>query len=309
MVLYSSFLALTISALPVSVGCESRAGSRGGTSGRLSAVGESCAATADCGAEFRCVDQTCQTIARSNLGDFHLAAGQVAMGERSFDKAITALRAAEAEYKRAEADAPADVVCTLGLALARMSADPLKAEEAAAKLHRCVRRTVGGSAIQKNALHALALLTPAGFEPSHLASETPADRYLTAAAQKPAVDSVAITATVDKNNTRKTFTQWLEILAGPEARQAVAPCWLAHWEATKKDELLVKVPYRYSFRLDPDDEYRDRGVLTVSKNAAPKEKAGKCVLAALKPLGDAMAKGGGEYSWTATFMLSIKPKG
>ena len=288
-------------------GCEAPAQeSHGPGSARLSVSGESCAAAAHCAPGLRCIDRICQNATRSDLGDYYLMAGQLALSQNKPQDAIKSLRAAEAEYKRISTEPPVDVTCQLGEALATMANDVLKAEEAAAKLHRCVRQTSGGSAVRWQALRALATLAKVGFDPVHLASNEAADRYLTAAAERPNSDSLKLTVRSDQAHKRKTYLQWLDILASAEARAVIKPCWSEFWNQTKQKELVVKIPYHYYFRLDPDYESRDRGVLTAKlpSNAPPTVT---CVANALKPLADAMAQKGGEYSWKSTLSIEIKP--
>ena len=304
------FVAGLVFVLVVSLGgggCEAPAQeSHGPGSARLSVSGESCAAAAHCAPGLRCIDRTCQNSARSDLGDYHLAAGQLALSQNKPTEAVESLRAAEAEYKRISTEPPVDVTCQLGEALATLANDILKAEEAAAKLHRCVRQTSGGSAVRWRALRALATLAKVGFDPVHLASSETADRYLTAAAKRPNSDSLKLTVRSDQAHQRKTYMQWLETLASAEARAVIKPCWTEFWNQTKQADLVVKIPYHYYFRLDPDYESRDRGVLAAKLTSGASTTA-ICVANALKPLADAMAKKGGEYSWKATLTIEIKP--
>ena len=292
-------------------GCEAKAQNEGGIApARLSVASESCGRTADCAGTLRCLDGVCLETSRSDVGDYHVAAAQLLLAAGDTDQAVTELRSAESEYKRL-GQIPTDVDCALGSVLAELRADPLIAEEAAAKLHRCIQGLVDGSAARRAALRSLAKLAEAGFDPTHLAAADVADRYLTRAPQKPELDDVKVTVSADRKSSRKTFVEWLEKLGSDEVRRALAPCWQSHWEATKKDTLTVKLPYRYGFRLDPDDESGDRGVLKTTKYKPPSDAAlaaaTSCVESALAPVANEVSRRGGEYSWSSKLTITLKP--
>ncbi len=303
-----SRLALVV--MLASIGCESKAKPVGGVAtARLSLEGESCANTADCAGTLRCVDRVCSEAGRSDVGDYHLAAAQRLLAKGDNTRAIVELRAAEAEYKRL-GKTPTDVDCQLGAALAGLRADPLKAEEAAAKLHRCVVALIDGSQSRDQALSALTLLSEVGFDPSHLAGAAVADRYLTLAPERPKLDKLVVTVSADKKSSRKTFVDFIAKIESADAKSVIGPCWQAYWEASKSESLTVSLPYAYSFYLDPDEQSRDRGTLK-AKAQTPSDPAlaaaTACIDKALQPLADQVSRRGGEYRWSSNISIRVGP--
>lgn len=294
------------------LGCEAKA-QREGTAAadRLSAEYETCGATADCQEPLRCVDAMCRRGARTDVGDYHLAAGRLSLSRDNPDLAVKQLRDAERQYKNEKLEVPPEVYCALGGALSRLRSDPLKAEEAAAKLHRCLGGLPAGSELRRQALDELAVLGDVGFDPVHLGSREVADRYLTKAPRKPPLERLQVQATASPTSNRESFTKWMALLGGPQGKQAVAPCWSAWWKATKEKELVVTLPWRYHFYLDPEEESRDRGMLKVERyKPAPDPNlaaAQKCVEEALSPIAAESAKSGKDHRWKSSITLTIAP--
>jgi hypothetical protein len=292
-------------------GCEAKAQREDLQSARRSSAHESCAATADCEEPLRCLAGVCRTGQRSDIGDYHLAAGTRALGQSNAEAAITQLRDAERQYKNEKLDVPPEVHCALGAALTRLRSDPLKAEEGAAKLHRCLSGLPDGSPLRRRALEDLAALGEVGFDPTHLGSDEVADRYLTAAPTKPPLEKLTIAASAERKSNKKSFEQWMTALAGEEVKSALAPCWSAWWKATKKKELVITLPWRYSFFMHPEVESLDRGKLEVYKHqpssSAELAAAESCAIDALDPIAAELASRGGEHSWRTNITLTIAP--
>lgn len=297
----------------LALGCEATAQREGGVaSGRLSAEHESCSATSDCEEPLRCLDSVCRRAARTDVGDYHLAAGERSLSRGEVEQAVKQLREAERQYKNEKLDVPPEVNCALGSALTRMRQDPVMGEEAAAKLHRCLGALPDGSSSQRRrALGDIAILGEVGFDPVHLGSAEVADRYLTRAPSKPPLERLEVTPKAAKPSSRDTFEKWMATLSGEEVKAAVAPCWSTWWKATKEKELVVELPWRYRFYMHPEEKAYVKGLLKVESYKPASDPnlaaAQKCVEEALTPIAAATAKKGGEHRWKTDITLTISP--
>lgn len=278
---------------------------------RMSKEYESCSSTLDCRDGLRCVEGACRDTAVAVKGDYYAAVGRRALEAGDDDAAVSALRKAEAEYKAEELEAPPEILCSLGRALAAQPTDQMRAEEAASKLHRCLNLVPPESRLSEQALSYLALLDEAGLDPVHLASAETADRYLTKAPKKPPIEALTIKVEADDENNSSAFEKFVELLGSEETKQEISPCWKAYWEATREEELKVELPFKHVNRYD---EYRDIEYATIEVDdfEAPSNgdvaKAAKCILEKVAPRGKKLARKIGSWSrWSATFTLTVGP--
>jgi hypothetical protein len=247
---------------------------------------ESCAATVHCADGLRCFDQACRRTARSVVGDYHAARGAQLRGRGKGDEAVAAYAEALARYDADKVEAPADVDCAYGGALAASavaSKDKKEQAELAARvLHRCLLAVPAGSLLYAGALLELTALHDVGLEPASLAKDEAADLYLTKApAQKPS-DAVKVTATANPMPAGKTFPLLLEEIGKPELRGALIACWEQHAAAHKKEELAVTFGLKSKY-LEP--EYDDEpAVYAVTFEPGAGGAAEECVRAALEPV-------------------------
>jgi hypothetical protein len=301
--------AVVIAALAL-LGCEAKA-QHGISPDRLSAKWESCAATSDCADPLRCIDGVCRAPKRTDVGDYLVASGKAALERGEVDYAVAQLTEAERQYTNEKLDVPADVYCALGGALVELRRDQTKAEEAARRLHRCLAELPDGSELRSWALGKLAVLGEVGFDPVHLNGNEVSDRYLTKAPRKPPVDELSIAATGNPTSKRKSFASWIEALGSSEVKAALVPCYEAWWKATRKKALSVTVPFKYRFRMHPDEESLDRGLLTIDDIKPPADPnlaaATQCAATALAPIADKTGKGFRDGGWTSAITLAIKP--
>lgn len=292
------------------VGCEAKANQL--SPDRQSKAWESCAATRDCAGELRCIDQMCKRPVRTDVGDYLVASGRAALARGEIDYAVAQLTEAERQYLNEKQEVPADVHCALGAALVKLRRDPVKAEEAARRLHRCVRALPDGSAMRDRGLASLAVLGEVGFDPVHLGRDQVADRYLTRAPRKPPVAELDVVPTANPPSKRKSFEKWMAALGSdPEIKAALVPCYEAWWKATRKKSLSITLPFRYRFRLHPDDEALDRGLLKIEEIKAPADAnlaaATRCAATALGPIADDAGKDYPDGRWDSKITLAIKP--
>jgi hypothetical protein len=176
-------------------------------------------------------------------------------------------------------------------------------------LHKCLLVAPPGTRMRALAMSQLALLREVGLDPLLLARTAPADAYLTKQGAAPSVDKLKVTAEPDGRASRhRSFTDWIAKLGSPEVKAAVAPCWEAHFKATREPLLTVQLGFKYSYRLDDYDDY-DRATLDIDDVPAGGDAnavARACVRSALAPIADAHARAtGGEIRWSSAVNVSI----
>lgn len=277
---------LVIAAL--AAGCDSRATASDPARGeQRSREYESCGATAQCGDELRCFEHACRRTARSTVGDYYAAAGQVARGKGELEAAIAAYAQALAHYDAEKLALPPDVDCAYGATLAAAKAKKEHAELGARVLHRCILAVPVGSALRDQALVELANLADAGLDPVLLGANKIADLYLTKGPAKPSSDKLTVTVTASPPPAGKSYALVPDKLAEPDNRAALVACWDAYAAATKKDTLAVGVGIKVSYVAS---EYEDEsGSFSIKLDPAaappgsPDAAAETCVRAVVEP--------------------------
>lgn len=278
------------------------AGSPSVEPGRLSAEHESCGTTAHCAEGLRCFDQTCTRSDRSLLGDYYAALG----GRRRAAGDLAAAREAYGEavkyYGIEKLTLPADIECAYGGSLAADETDEANLQIAAKALHRCVAATPAGSPIRARALHEVAVLHDFNLDPAHLVRDDPSDRYLSRAGGAP-VKPKDVGVTVAASPEPKK--NWPELQAMIQAAPGLKECFDAAFKATKSKVLIVGVPFKSIYKVDPD--YPDDGgkwVTGIDAKAPPPTTDGdRCVRDAVA----AVTKGMKAISdWDATVTVTIQ---
>jgi len=300
-----------IAALVCAAGCDPAATASGEGSGlgdeQRSQLGESCSTSLHCATDLRCLDQICRSAKTSTLGEFYYAAGNTAMADKDVDRAIEAYTQAVNQYEADKVEPPAEAYCALGHALVQDRDDRTRAERAARALHRCVLGAPAGSALRDNAMRNLSLLLEVGLDPLLLARTELADAYLTKVPALPNVEDLKVTGVaVGRAPRSRTYTAWVEALAAPAVKQALAPCWTAYSKETREDTMSVVLSFKYGYRLDDYDDF-DRSTLTIEEvtGTDAKAKAAQCVRAALVPIADEYSKRGGEASWKIDMTVTM----
>jgi len=290
-------------------GCDPTARANGGQGvdeAQISAEHESCSSSLDCTSGLRCLDGVCTNTARSVLGDYQGAAGDLALVNGDVDSAIEHYRAGVNQYEAEEKlKPPPALYCSLGNALTMARADAQLAEEAARVLHRCLLGAPAGSSLRAKALAHLAVLEEVGLDPIYLARTEPADRYLTKEARAPSADTLTVSASSDYRREKRTHTGWLAVIKSDAVKAKLIPCWEAHYKETRKEELTVSLPFKYSYRLDDYDDF-DRATLIITDHTGGGPSA-KCIADVLKPLADEFSRKGEETTWKAKITIVIKP--
>lgn len=256
----------------------------------LSNEHESCASSMDCAAGLRCFDAVCRSTNVSLVGDYHAAAGARALAAGKAAEAAEAYTAAVNRYESDKKPVPPGLRCARGHALLAAGGKAEQADQAARMLHRCLREAPAGSKLRAQALAHLAQLGESGLDPELLARETDMPSYLTRKPAAPSSDAIKVTATGDAKGARDSYSKFLALVEGPEARAALLPCWQASWEATQAEELSVTLPFRYRFQegeFAEDD--RDRLALEGQEPAPGTPE--RCVYDALSVLAEAHTKG------------------
>lgn len=273
---------------------------------RLSKMYESCSATSDCAEELRCLERTCVATTASVVGDYHAAVGARALAAGDIQRATDAYEAAVNRYKSdSDGQVPTHVNCAYGNALTAASGDPQMAEGAARALDQCLRGSPVGSALRHQALQQLAILGDAGLDPEHLGSGEPPPRYMTKAPSRPATDKLQVQATGDARKKVKTYNEFLALIASPNSKGGLVPCWEQNWKATKEDSLTVALSFRNKFfegEYEEDDRYRI-GAVDPAPTAG---SAQKCVYDVLVTLAEEYSKTRRPGpSWTAKITVTI----
>jgi hypothetical protein len=251
----------------LAVGCDSRATASESTSRGepKSKEYETCSASAACLDELRCFDHVCRRAARSTVGDYFAALGQLTRGKGEIEAAITDYAQAVSRYDADKVALPPDVDCAYGAALAAGKAKKDHAELAARVLHRCVLAVPVGSPLRGQALVELAGLADAGLDPALLAGNKIADLYLTRAPTRPSADKLTVTVTPSPPLSAKAAAGVTEKFNDPDVHAGLAACWTAYNAASQKEMLAatlgVKVTYvasdyedepgAFAVRLDP----------------------------------------------------------
>lgn len=269
---------------------------------RLSREHESCGTTAHCAEGLRCFEQTCRRVDRSVLGDYHAALAARAEAAGDLPRALEAYAAALAAYDTEKLEAPVDLECAYGGALADARADKERAELGARVLHRCIGGAPAGSALRQAALRDVAALDEAGLDPAHLARSEPADVYLSRAPARPPVDKLAVTVTATPVPRAKGWPDAQAAIVA--ARTALVACWEANYAAKGEAAMSVAVPMRSDYKdsgYDDEPGYYLTGVDPKAPPAATDVE--RCVRDAV----DAAMKGvKGSGSWQALVTVAVQ---
>jgi hypothetical protein len=238
-------------------GCDSRATASETTSRgeQKSKEFESCAASAECVDELRCFDHTCRRTARSTVGDYFAALGQVARGKGEVEASIAAYAQAVSRYDADKVALPPDLDCAYGAALAAGRGKKDHAELAARVLHRCVLAVPVGSPLRGQALADLALLADAGLDPALLAGNKVADLYLTKAPTRPSADKLTVAVTPSPPLPAKAAAALTEKFNDPDVHAGLAACWTAYNAASQKEALTATIGVKATYiASDYEDE-------------------------------------------------------
>ena len=248
---------------------------------------ETCASSSDCADGLRCLQETCRRSARSNVGDYYAARGDLLFGKNDVGGAVDAYAKAEARYEADHLPIPPELDCAYGGALAAAQSDREKAELGARVLHRCLMGTPAGSSLRDHALASLATLDDVGLEPAHLALDKPADVYLSRAPSTPATEKLKVTAAGEPPSTSASFTMISDRVAQGDLRSLMISCWQKYADATKKTSLTVYLPIKAAY---VDSGYDDEaGAFQIKLDppatgaTGPDADATACIRAAVEP--------------------------
>ncbi|MCP4444533.1 MAG: hypothetical protein GY811_04205 [Myxococcales bacterium] len=254
---------------------------------------ESCASTADCVGNLRCLNAQCASKVRSRLGDFHAARGRKALAEGDLSGVATAYNEAITTYEKESLSPPLELLCEQGMALAKAREDEKLAEAAARILHKCVLAVPPSSTIAMAAMDSLATLGEVGLDGELLARSEPADLYLTGESSGPDMSKLRVQVSSDGKSTKSSFNGFVEALRSDENKARFQACWQESWKQHKAEMLDVSVEVSYRFHWDPDDESRDRAEIKVSEMpglSGSAKEASECVQAAASEAALAVAK-------------------
>jgi hypothetical protein len=290
---------------------DTRAGSA--TSGELrSRELETCARSADCAGELRCFDGVCR-VARAPLGaELQTAIGDRALAAGKANEAAGAYGLAVAEFDKEKLAPPADLLCNLGRAMVADLGD--RGALAARALHRCLLAAPTGSELRRRALLDVAALVELGLDPALMGRTELGADYALKAPPAPPSDSLEVKVAVQSRSRAASLKKFTRILESrPEVKSALAGCWKAHWDATRKSEMVVTVTYRYGFDLDALEDL-DHTWIRAAEAEPPAEPpladATRCVRAALDPLASSEGrKMREEARWDAAVTFTVAPGG
>jgi hypothetical protein len=294
------------------LGCDSKAaGVPEGAKIRASALYESCGSTTDCEGDSRCRSGICRPAKAVPVGDYHAAAGRLALAEQRYEDAIAEYTEASKVYTLAKVKIPPDIDCGHGQALHRAGGDPQRYELAARILHRCLLSAPAGSELYSSALRSLAELGKEGLDPELLASTKLADRYMTGKPSMP-TGEVVLTVTAKPKVRSYSFTKWMERAQSDEVKQALMPCWQEYWKATRDATMSVTLPLKHSFKLDQYGDFA-RTTLDVQDlkplGDSARDGAQSCAKAAIQPIADLHTKGReDERRWDVEMTFTLTGK-
>jgi hypothetical protein len=243
--------------IALAAACDSRASATdpaGGRADQKSKEYESCAASAQCQDDLRCLEHSCRRTARSTVGDYYAAAGALARGRGELEAAIADYAQALGHYDAEKLALPPDIDCAYGAALAAARASKAHAELGARVLHRCVLAVPAGCRLREQALIDLAGLADAGLDPVLLGAGKLADLYLTKSPARPTADKVAVVITPTPVPTGKSYALVPDKLKEGDVRGALVACWDAYASASKKEALTVTIGVKSSY---VPSEYED----------------------------------------------------
>jgi hypothetical protein len=300
---------LALALIVVLCACDAKANSseeRSTNNGQQSREYESCASTRQCASGLRCADDICRLEANSILGDYHAAAGALAMAAGDIEDAITAYGEAVNQYKAANnLDVPVALFCAQGHALTTKRKTPEYANLAARVLHRCVLGMPAGSNMRSLALSDLARLAEVGLDPLLLAQE-PGDSYMTKKAKAPARDSLKVKVTSAVSTKSRSHDNLVTKLGSPELLQALLPCWDAFAAAGGEGAMAVAVTFKHRFHqgvYESQDGYK----LSMEDGPAPagaaNVAANGCARTALAPMVKEFRGGSGRWDGVITIAL------
>jgi hypothetical protein len=245
---------------------------------------ETCSSSADCADGLRCLDAMCRRSARSNVADYYGARGAMLLSAHDVAGAVDAFSKAEARYEADHLAIPPELDCAYGVALAQAQADHEKAELGARVLHRCLSGVPAGSMLRDQALATMATLDGAGFEPSHLATDKPADRYLSNSPAAPSSDKLKVTVVASPATSSASFAAIADRVAQPDLRSALVACWQKYSDTAKTASLTVLLPIKVAYADSGYDDEPGGYVLKLDAAPAgstPDAAAAGCVRAAI----------------------------
>lgn len=278
-------------ALALLLGCDARATSTDPQisiprSDQKSLEFESCGATVHCADALRCFNQTCRRTTRSRVGDYLAALGSSLRARGRLPDAVAAYADALARYQSDKLDAPPDIDCAYGGALAASKGKKEQTELAARVLHRCLLAVPKGSALYAQALSDLTVLADLGLDPAALARDEAADLYLTKPPVRKSADAVVISTTASPAPTGKTFGVVLERIGQADLRPALLACWEAYATAAQRDDLSVSFGIKSRYVASEYDDEPGYYGLTFTPGTASGALAAaeQCVRDALESL-------------------------
>ena len=295
------------SACDPAVRTDSRAGAPSSSELRSREL-ETCSRSADCAGQLRCIDGVCRNPKGPVVAEIQVALGDRALAAGKAREAADAYGIAVTHYEKEKAQPPVELLCNHGRALVSDLGD--RGPLAARVLHRCLLGAPSGSELRRRALADVAVLVDLGLDPQLMARPEPASDYRLAAAPAPSVDALAVKVAVQSRSRAASLKRFQRLLdSRPEVKTGLAGCWKAHWEATRKNEMVVTISYRYGFELDAVDDLEHtwlRAAEAEPPSDPPLAEATRCVRAAIDPIASAEGrKMNDEARWEAAVTFTV----
>ena len=136
----------------------------------------------------------------------------------------------------------------------------------------------------------MATLDDAGFDPSHLATDKAADRYLSRAPAAPTTDKLKVTAAASPATSSASFAAIAERVGQPDLRSAMVECWQKYTDATKGTRSWSRSPIKAAYSDSGYDDEPGSFSVKLDRRAAPREprrRRRRCVRAARRGRGRA----------------------
>jgi hypothetical protein len=216
--------------------------------------GETCASSADCGAERVCVEGRCRAVATSIGGELLAASGRELFLKGDPAAAFESYREAISAFERRDLAVPPEVRCEAAEAAVLAGDHAVPRDQAARLVHECALESLPGSPARRKALEALARLRFDGLSVERLDRDAPADAYFTGRPARPSADAVKVTIEIPDGNE----PGWDDVKSKLDSdliRLAAVDCFMQAWEASHADAETAALEITFRSKLKDMGSY------------------------------------------------------
>lgn len=207
-------------------------------------AGATCDGRDQCTSGQICVDGECRYRATSVAGEVLASAATALRDAGDWEGAIESYDAAFAAFVEQDAPVPPQIACGAAELMLRTASDAEAREKGARTADLCFRTTVPGHPARVAVRDALSRLRFEGLDPALFDREEPPARFFTREATTPTVDAVQVDIHMADFEELPSQRAVREAITTPQARRAIAGCFLEDWEQRQEDSaqgvLLVR---------------------------------------------------------------------